>query len=185
MCGGLRGAAPGLSVAGHGIGGDQKLAHDGDERDLAGSAVLVDEPVVELLERGGMADRGPRSVEQGSAHPGPAMAGGFAITGFAAFFGVRRQADERGDLLAAKQPELGQIGDQRRRRHRADAKNGLQQRAQLGAVRIGRNRCGKLAFDGFKAVVQHRDDSVQAGAHGTHCRQRQAAAFGVRAASAS
>ena len=79
-----------------------------------------------------MAHGGTSGIEEDAAHARPAVTGGLAVAGLAAALGVRRQADQGGDLLGREQAELGQIGDQRDRRHRADAEDGLQQPGQFG-----------------------------------------------------
>ncbi len=69
---------------------------------FAGPPVFGDQPVVEVFEGQGMADPGTGSFKQGLAHPEATMTGGFAVSDRAAPPGLRRQADNSGDLLGAE-----------------------------------------------------------------------------------
>jgi hypothetical protein len=105
--GGARFMAPGLSVAGHGICGDEDFTH---KRGRAGPAVLPDQAFVEAVERRGRI--AARAALNRAPAPGPAKANRLVRAGLAAGAACRAQADRRGDLFAGQQPEFRQVGDQ-------------------------------------------------------------------------
>ena len=121
---------PNDTVANHRVERGEHLAHhrhDGDFRQLAGGL----EPIVERLEpRIPIARTHRRHVEH-VADIGPAAPDAASSFELAAVEGVRCNADERSDLLAAHLTELGQQRDQRAGQHGSDTRHGRKQSVAL------------------------------------------------------
>src|SRR5271165_6989411 len=113
-------------VSENGVEDGQEFSRDRDESDhlwLAGG----DEAIEEGLEDGIVAFGDHGSHEQGGAHGVASSADEAPTTPLAGLAGERGQAAERGDLLSAELPELGQLSDQRARDGRPYAWRGNQQ----------------------------------------------------------
>ena len=147
---------PGLPVSCDCIGGYEEFSHDGGEGDLAGSLVMGDEPVGEVLEGGRMSQGSAGGVEEDLTDVRSAVAGGCTRVGFAALSGVWGESDEGGDLLGGEEAELRQLGDEGGGCDRADTLDGAQELGELGGLGIAVDGLGDVGLDGVEAITESR-----------------------------
>ena len=170
-----------MPVPGDGIEDDEYLSHDGDQSDLSGSAVLVDELLIEGLEDGVVPDGAAGSIEEHLSHARAAVAGagsGFCLSTFAV---LRSEADERGDLFAGEAAELGEVGEEGCGGDGTDAFDALQQGGGLGGLGIFGDGGGDGALDLLQVADERLDSSAKAVAHGRSRGALEAATLGMQA----
>ena len=172
--------APRLAIACDGIEGDEHLTHDGDEGDLSGALVLVDEALMELSHDGVVPNGAARCVEQDRTDAWPAVPGGGAVVRRAALLGVRCEADEGGDLLAGAAAEFGQLAEEGEDRDGSDAFEAAQGLGDGSEWRVRGEVGVQLALDRVHGLLEGEGDSVQRALDGGLDGGCRPAAFGVQ-----